>query len=58
MLALGMHPADGVAAGARMVILTKLAGDSSARVLLLAVSLKKEPTIVTKNVRLDDDNVG
>jgi hypothetical protein len=58
MLALGMHPADCVAAGARMVILTKFAGDSSARVLFLAVGLEKEPTIVTKNVRLDDYNVG
>jgi hypothetical protein len=58
MLALGMHPADRVAAGARMVVLTKLASDSSARVLLLAVSLKKEPALVAKDVRLDDYNVG
>jgi hypothetical protein len=41
-----------------MIVLTKFAGDSSARVLFLAVGLEKEPTIVTKNVRLDDYNVG
>jgi hypothetical protein len=58
MLALGMHPADCVAAGARMVILTKRAGNTSARVFFLAVSLQKEPTLVAKDVRLDDCNVG
>jgi hypothetical protein len=41
-----------------MVVLTKIASDSSARVLLLAVSLKKEPALVAKDVRLDDYNVG